>query len=29
MKETTTSPRGLSFVRLPVLSAVPVLPPMR
>ena len=29
MKDTTTSPLGLSLVLVPVLSAVPVLPPMR
>ena len=28
-KDTPTSPRGLSFVFVPFLSAVPVLPPMR
>ena len=28
-KETTTSPSGLEAVLVPVLSAVPVLPPMR
>ena len=29
MKDTTTSPWGLLLVFVPVLSAVPVLPPMR